>query len=436
MAGDVVAGRYILEKIVGEGSYSRVFMGFDNQKQRKVAIKEMRNASVPDSDRGDEAQRIFFRELNTLKLLRHKAIPRVYDFFLFRGRQYMVMEWADGENLESLLEKEGRIPEMKALSIMEQVCEVLIYLQGEERRIVYKDLKPSNIIIGELGTVKIIDFGTARTYSPEKKKDTQVLGTPGYAPPEAYREDVQTDLSADVYSLGATIYHLVTGEDPVHFRFQFPDPRQYNDELTRKFSTLLLKCLELRDKRIPNATALMKHICNCRNKAYINRNSQETPDFHHSKNPVNVFLMLILFAVTNAYICISSDISNLFQLRSFYFMAYYFLMVVFFPVIIIHYIVVQANRALDNKYKNNLVLFMITALSYLLIMSLSYILIRSISGIFINPSLPNLPANGAKNIYFLRLIVDFMGFLGVEKAFVVTHNCCYVLTGFPECDKM
>lgn len=382
MAKDVVAGRYILEKIVGEGSYSRVFLGFDNQKQRKIAIKEMREASLSVGNI-DEDQQMFFRELNTLKRLRHKAIPRVYDFFLFQGRHYMVMEWAEGENLSSLLETEGRLQERKALNIMEQICEALIYLQGEERQIVYKDLKPSNVLIDESGNVKIIDFGTARTYSPDKKRDTHVLGTPGYAPPEAYRENVQTDLSADVYSLGATIHHLVTGEDPVQFRFRFPDPRKYNDELSQKFSMLILKCLDSRDKRIPSASALMKHICTCRNKAYTNPGSQAGLDFHHKNNPVNVFLMLILFAVTNAYICISTDISGLFQLRSFYFMAYYFLMVVFFPVLIIHYIVVQANRALDKRHKNNAVLFVITAISYLLIMSFSYVLIRGISGIFL-----------------------------------------------------
>ena len=380
MANDVVAGRYILEKIVGEGSYSRVFLGFDNQKQRKVAIKEMREASLSIDDT-DEVQRMFFRELNTLKSLRHKAIPRVHDFFLFRGRHYMVMEWAEGENLQTLLETEGRLPERKALNIMEQICEALIYLQEEGRQIVYKDLKPSNVLIDESGNVKIIDFGTARTYSPEKKRDTHVLGTPGYAPPEAYRENVQTDLSADVYSLGATMHHLVTGEDPIQFRFRFPDPRKYNDELSQKFSMLILKCLKDRDKRIPDASALMKQIYNCRNRSFTNMDSHLSQDFHHSNNPVNVFLMLILFAVTNAYICISSDISSLFQLRSFYFLAYYFLMVVFFPILIIHFIVVQTNRALDNKYKNNFVLFAITTISYVLIMSVSYFLITGLSGI-------------------------------------------------------
>ncbi len=251
-----IANRYILKEIIGEGSYSIVFRGYDTDYQRKVAIKELKSQGLT-SQEADEAQQLFFNEINILKQLRHPNIPEVYDFFLFEGRHYMVMQWVEGENLLSLLEDGETLLQGEALYYMGQIVDALVYLQAEERRIVYKDLKPSNIIVNEDGHVWIIDFGTARFYSPEKKKDTHVLGTPGYAPPEAYT-GVQTDLSADVYSLGATFYHLVTGQEPFQFKFNFQSPCKFKPELTQKFSILLLSCLKPRDARIPDAVTLKR----------------------------------------------------------------------------------------------------------------------------------------------------------------------------------
>ena len=254
MDKEILIDRYILEDIVGEGSYSIVFRGWDQEDKKRVAIKELKSAGMTPEE-ADEANRLFFNEINILKDLRHSSIPRIFDFFIFEGRHYMVMEWVEGENLEERLTQKGKIPQEEALDYMKKLTNVLCYLQSTLKRIIYRDIKPSNIIVNENGNLKLIDFGISRYYSPEKKKDTHILGTPGYAPPEAYTE-TQTDFSADIYSLGATFYHLTTDEDPVQFNFIFPNPQKFNPQLTEYFSDLLLDCLRKKEGRIENAEEL------------------------------------------------------------------------------------------------------------------------------------------------------------------------------------
>ena len=247
----LIANRYRLE-----GSFSLVYIGYDLQEKRTVAIKEMKSQGLTKSE-ADEAHELFFREINIMKDLQHDNIPRVYDFFLFENRNYMVMQWVDGEDLLTKFKKNGILTEKQALDYMNKIADALVYLQHNGRNVIYKDLKPGNIIVDGTGNLKIIDFGIARIYDEKKTKDTHILGTPGYAPPEAYRE-TQTDFSADVYSLAATFYHLTTGKEPFQFKFNFPNPRQFNKELSENFSTLLLDCLKKRDERIKNAREL-KH---------------------------------------------------------------------------------------------------------------------------------------------------------------------------------
>ena len=255
MLQQIISNRYQLLEQVGEGSYSVVFRGKDIETGREIAIKEMKSSGLTQEEIR-EAEEYFFREINILKKLFHESLPRVYDFFIFENRLYMVMEWVEGKNLQEIFEEQGKLTEEKAIDYMKQIGDALLYLQNEKRNIVYKDIKPSNIIINEFGRANLIDFGTARFFSKDKEKDTHVLGTPGYAPPEAYSGS-QTDFSSDIYSLGATFYHLTTGEEPCQFRFKFPNPAKYNDKLSPAFSRILLKCLEPREKRIDNAKDLI-----------------------------------------------------------------------------------------------------------------------------------------------------------------------------------
>ena len=312
MTPDIIADRYTLEEKVGEGSYSVVFRGYDRQERRKVAIKEMKHEHLP-LEEAQDAQRVFFNEINILKNLHQINLPKVFDFFIFGGRHYMVMEWCEGRNLITIMEesRDEHLSQKEALNYMQQVCDALIYLQYNTRMIVYKDLKPSNIIVNDAGKIKLIDFGTARIYSPQKKKDTMVLGTPGYAPPEAYT-GAQTDLSADVYSFGATFYHLLTGEEPFQFRFNFPDPRTYNSNLDGEISDILMDCLKNRDKRIKDAFLLRKRVYGIKQgKTNERRGEQfnsEKPEYlmgiqkiFSGLMPLSQLLMIIIFLFVSVY---------------------------------------------------------------------------------------------------------------------------------------
>ena len=286
----IIAGRYQLDEMVGEGSYSIVFKGIDIERNRHVAIKELR-AEGMSKEEAHEAQELFFNEINILKSLDHFALPRVYDFFYHEGKHFMVMEWIEGKNLLEIFEKGGKLSEKKALEYMKQLADILIYLQDDERKVIYKDIKPSNIIVDKDGDIRLIDFGISRFYSPSKKKDTHILGTPGYAPPEAYTE-TQTDFSADIYSLGATFYHLTTGEDPFQFKFRFPSPRKYNLTLSGRFSNLLQDMLKDRKTRIQDAQILKKR---------IGKPIEFSNPFTKSIYELNILQVIIFFAIFTVF---------------------------------------------------------------------------------------------------------------------------------------
>lgn len=243
---------------MGEGSYSIVFQAQDNQENRPVAVKRLKEKGLTKEE-AEEARQIFFKEINILKTLEHPAIPEYYDFLFLEGGYYLVMQWVEGKTLLDILEDRGHLTQSETLEYMERVADALAYMQAREEQVIYRDLKPSNIIVDSYGRVKIIDFGTARIYSPAKNQDTDRLGTPGYAPPEAYGQ-LQTNQSSDVYSFGATFYHLLTGQEPMQFNFRFPDPRKFNPAMSEDLSLLLRECLRSREKRIPNARFLLNRL--------------------------------------------------------------------------------------------------------------------------------------------------------------------------------
>ena len=332
MEEKVIAERYILQEKVGEGSYSVVYKGFDKDENRKVAVKEMKSAGLTKEE-ADEAHELFFREMNILKDIKFNYIPEIYDFCLFENRNFMVMQWLEGEDLLSFYRRQGKLLEWQALSYMRQITDALVYLQDENRSIIYKDLKPSNILLDERGQVKIIDFGTARHYNPQKKKDTHILGTPGYAPPEAYTE-TQTDFSADVYSLGATFYHLTTGEEPFRFRFNFPDPREFSDELSEEFAELLTDCLKKRGERISDARELKKRIMRALGEEVREASKAEeiVPTFYPTLYIPLMFPFFLLFLFV-LILSISKDFGGYF----FFIFIFYYLGILFFQPIYILY---------------------------------------------------------------------------------------------------
>jgi len=178
------------------------------------ALKELRAASGTSEDKA-EARRQFRQEAEMLAHLDHPNLPKVVDYFDESNRSCLVMEFIEGKSLEKHLEAAGQgLPEKPVLHWMIQVCQVLSYLHQQQPPIIFRDLKPSNIMLSNTGVVKLIDFGIARTYKVGKKKDTRTMGSENYAPPEQWGKG-QTDVRSDIYALGATMYHLLTGRPPL-----------------------------------------------------------------------------------------------------------------------------------------------------------------------------------------------------------------------------
>ncbi|HEU5368211.1 MAG TPA: serine/threonine-protein kinase, partial [Ktedonobacterales bacterium] len=222
--------RYLILEKLGQGGMAAVYKVKDTAVKRGEslrAIKEMSQAALKESER-QQAIENFHAEAEILKALDHKNLPKFYEQFQEEDRYYLVMEYIEGETLEDRLEREGKgLPERDVLNWAEQLCSVLTYLHERRPPIIFRDLKPGNIMVTKQGQVKLIDFGIARIFRPDKTHDTQVLGTPGYAPPEQYGKG-QTDPRSDVYALGVTLHQLLTNYDPSSTPFSLPPVHSLN----------------------------------------------------------------------------------------------------------------------------------------------------------------------------------------------------------------
>ncbi len=226
LAGPVLSdrllrGRYRLVRRIGEGGFGAVYQAEDAELgNRKVAIKEMSEHGLSPEEL-QEATEAFHREAILLAGLSHPSLPRIYDHFSEDGRWYLVMDFIEGETLEALLAKKGgRLSVEKTLDLGIKLCQVLEYLHSRQPPIIFRDLKPGNVMIAPDGQVYLIDFGIARLFKPGKDKDTIAFGSPGYAAPEQYGK-AQTGPRSDIYSLGALLHHLLTGHDPSESPFRF-----------------------------------------------------------------------------------------------------------------------------------------------------------------------------------------------------------------------
>jgi len=208
-AGQILKNRYLIVKLLGKGGFGAVYHSQDTELDRPVALKE-------NLDVSPEAQRQFQREARLLANLEHPNLPRVTDHFLLPGSgQYLVMDFVEGEDLLSMLDKAGGpLPEEQVIPWIHQVCDALDYLHNQSPPIIHRDIKPANIKITPQGKVKLVDFGIAKIYNPELRTTVGARAvTPGYSPPEQYGQ-ATTDPRSDLYALGATIYHLLTGKIP------------------------------------------------------------------------------------------------------------------------------------------------------------------------------------------------------------------------------
>lgn len=241
-AGTVLQNRYQIERLVGGGGMGMVYLARDQRlANRPCAIKEMVDHFI-DPQQRIEANEYFAREADTLAQLKHVAIPAITDRFDQRNRHYLVMEYIEGRNLEEEIAATGGGPlsEGLVIDIGRQLCDVLGYLHGLTPPIIYRDMKPSNVMLTPRGRVVLVDFGIARLFRAARKGT--MIGTLGFAPPEQYQGAV--DPRSDIYSLGATLHYVLTSRDPEKFPpFSFPPVRNLRPDVSSNLAGAIDRAL-------------------------------------------------------------------------------------------------------------------------------------------------------------------------------------------------
>lgn len=239
--GAILNNQYQIKKVLGEGAFGVVYLTEDTYEPgTRRAIKEFVRDSIPPGK-----EELLIRETKFLSELSHPGLPKLIDQFFYSDNFYMVMDFIEGNSLDSIFNSREKVyTEEEILYIFYHLCSIFEYLHGQKPAIIYRDLKPSNIIITSLNEIKLIDFGTARFFSPGKTKDTFVMGTPGFASPEQYGIG-QSDTRSDIYTLGATIYYLLTRKNMETAKFKFPPIKTLNPAVSSEIEDILKKSLQL-----------------------------------------------------------------------------------------------------------------------------------------------------------------------------------------------
>lgn len=252
LAGTLLKGRYRIIKPVGQGGMGTVYRAQDVEfNDRPVAIKELMPSNV-STEAGEEAIESFKREATLLAGLQHANLPSVFEHFEENGHWYMIMSFIRGETLEAYLERTGRtkLPLDEVLQIGKQLCAVLQYLHTQYPPIIFRDVKPANIMRVPDGRIYLIDFGVARRFKVGQKKDTTPFGSLGYAPPEQFGK-AQTTPRSDIYSLGATMYQLLSGHEPDAAPFRFPALQTLEPTLPAPLVTLIEQMVDMDAEKRP-----------------------------------------------------------------------------------------------------------------------------------------------------------------------------------------
>jgi serine/threonine protein kinase len=229
---------YRITKIIKSGGMGIVYKAIDAS-GAEYAVKEMHDQFATQSERDDGIMR-FVEEAQLLRALDHPSIPKVFRSFIDEGRYYLSMEFIHGEDLEDMVKREGRVDEATVLQWADRVFDVLEYMHSAG--LIYRDMKPSNIMLDRDGQVKIIDFGIAKLLQPGQRNT--MVGTPGYSPPEQYQG--LATVQSDIYATGATLHHLLTGRDPrEHPPFSFPFATTLNPAITMRTAKAIDKALQM-----------------------------------------------------------------------------------------------------------------------------------------------------------------------------------------------
>ena len=253
--GSLVDGKYKILSEIGHGGMSVVYMAINEKANKTWAIKEVRKDGVLDFE---AVRQGLIVETDMLKKLKHPYLPSIVDVIEDANSFLIVMDYIEGNALDTVLQEYGPLPQEYVIEWAKQLCDVLGYLHSRTPAIIYSDIKPANIMLKPDGTITLIDFGTAREYKEKNLADTTCLGTIGYAAPEQFGGMGQTDARTDIYCLGTTLYHLVTGYNPSDPPYEVKQIREIDPALSGGLENILTKCVQKNpDERYQSCAELM-----------------------------------------------------------------------------------------------------------------------------------------------------------------------------------
>ena len=248
--GDVLGGTYVIRGTLGTGGTSNVYLANHLESGERYAIKEI---PVEKAERAG-----MLAELRLKEKLYHPALPHLWTAWEERGNIYLVMDYVEGVGLDALIRERGAIGEKQAVEWTKQLCKALTYLHGFHPPVIYRDMKPANVILQADGKIKLVDFGAICQKQAGKTK-ALALGTPGYAAPEQYGSRPRSDVRTDVYGLGVTLYHMLTGHDPGKPPHLICRIREWDPGLSPRLERIVMKCTAKHPwRRYQSCAALLK----------------------------------------------------------------------------------------------------------------------------------------------------------------------------------
>lgn len=236
--GTIVDGKYEVLREVGRGGMSVVYLAMDLRINKQWAIKVLRKNGVQDFEIVKQG---LIAEANLLKKMDHPNLPRIIDLIDSDDSFIIIMDYIEGESLNHILDQYGAQPEEKVLKWAKQLCDVLGYLHTRTPAIIYRDMKPANVMLRPNGSITLIDFGIAREFKETNLADTTCLGTRGYAAPEQFGGMGQTDARTDIYCLGVTLYNLVTNLNPAEPPYEIKPIREVDSKLSKGLEYVIEK---------------------------------------------------------------------------------------------------------------------------------------------------------------------------------------------------
>lgn len=299
--GSLVDGKYKILNKVGQGGMSVVYLAMNEKANKQWAVKEVRKDGVLDFE---SVKQGLVAETDILKKLSHPNLPSIIDVIDTEDSFIIIMDYIQGNSLNKALEEFGAQPQEMVIEWAKQLCDVLGYLHSRTPAIIYRDMKPANVMLKPDGNIMLIDFGTAREYKEKNLADTTCLGTVGYAAPEQFGGMGQTDARTDIYCLGATLYHLVTGMNPCEPPYEIKPIREINPTLSSGLERIILKCTQRNpEDRYQSCAELM----------YALEHYEEIDDIHRRKQKKQLGLFIasaaltLVFGATSAWGYVSAE---------------------------------------------------------------------------------------------------------------------------------